>query len=133
MNLRPPGPERPKDEIHSVVPSGTETQPLETSRVETHATSDALAQIPPRGTPFGAPVVGELSPDPGPHEFLLTANMVAERLGVCTAVVYKLFANRALSVLRIGGALRFEPDAVRRYIERIRTTPQPDVGGRAPT
>jgi len=57
LNLRPPGPERLKDEIHSVVPSGTETQPLETSRVETHATSDALAQIPPRGTPFGAPVV----------------------------------------------------------------------------
>jgi len=46
--------------------------------------------------------------------------VVAQRLRVCTAVVYKLCEKGALPALRIGGALRFEPDAVRRLIERTR-------------
>ena len=120
MNLRPPGPERPEEEIHGVASRGTERQPLETARAETRAPSDALAQNPPRETPFGAPVVRELPPDPGPHELLMTAKMVAQHLRVCTAVVYKLCEKGALPALRIGGALRFEPAAVRRYIERAR-------------
>jgi excisionase family DNA binding protein len=124
LNLRPPGPEGTQDASHGVSERGTESQPVGIPRVEPRATSDALAQNAPRETPLGAPVVRALPLDPGPHEFLLTAKMVAERLGVCTAVVYKLCANRALPALRIGGALRFEPDAVRRYIERIRTTPR---------
>ena len=39
---------------------------------------------------------------------------------VCTAVVYRLCEKGELHALRIGGALRFEPDAVRKYAERTR-------------
>ena len=81
---------------------------------------DTLAQNAPRATPFGAPVVRELPPDPGPHECLMTAKMVAARLGVCTAVVYRLCDKGELPRLRIGTALRFERDVIRRYIERTR-------------
>ena len=68
-------------------------------------------------------MVRELPPDPGPHEFLMTAKMVAQQLRVCTAVVYNLCEKGALPALRIAGALRFEPDAVRSYIERTRLSP----------
>ncbi len=50
----------------------------------------------------------------------MTAKMVAGRLGVCTAVVYRLCEKGELRALLIGGALRFEPDVIRRYIERTR-------------
>jgi excisionase family DNA binding protein len=64
--------------------------------------------------------VRELPPDPGHHECLTSAKMVAARLGVCTAVVYRLCEKGELPGLRIGGALRFERDVIRRYIERTR-------------
>ena len=51
---------------------------------------------------------------------LLTAKMVAKRFNVCTAIVYKLCAEGELRALRIGGALRFQADDVRRYLERVR-------------
>jgi len=41
-------------------------------------------------TSFGAPVVREIPPDPGPHERLITVPEVAARLGVSSASVYKL-------------------------------------------
>ncbi len=50
----------------------------------------------------------------------MTAKMVASRLGVCTAVVYRLYEKGELAGLRIGGALRFERGVIRRYIERTR-------------
>jgi excisionase family DNA binding protein len=49
-------------------------------------------------------------------EPLLTARIVAARLGVCTAVVYRLREEGQLPGLRIGGALRFEAEAVRSYM-----------------
>ena len=90
------------------------------SRAEDSANSDTLAQNASRATPFGAPVVRELPPNPGPHECLMTAKMVATSLGVCTAIVYRLCEKGELPGLRIGGALRFERDVIRRYIERTR-------------
>ena len=120
MNLRPPGPERAEAEFHGVSSAGTAAEPPEIKGAAEPARSDGVAERRYVETPFGAPVVRELPPDPGPHEFLLTAKMVAGRLGLCTAVVYRLCERGALPVLRIGGALRFEPDAIRRYIERTR-------------
>jgi len=43
------------------------------------------------------------APDPGPHERLLTVREVASRLGVSTALVYKLCERNKLRSLRIGG------------------------------
>jgi excisionase family DNA binding protein len=67
---------------------------------------------------FGAPVVRELPPDPGPHERLITVRAVAARLGVSAASVYKLCQRGELRGLRIGGALRFQPTDVDEYLGR---------------
>src|SRR5260370_32110877 len=69
-------------------------------------------------TPFGAPVVHELPPDPGPHERLITVRAVAARLGLSLASVYKLCERGQLRGLRIGGALRFSPQLIDQYIAR---------------
>ncbi len=71
---------------------------------------------------FGAPVVRELPPDPGPHERLITVRAVAARLCVSAASVYKLFQRGELRGLRIGGALRFQPSAIDDYLARPRVS-----------
>ncbi len=70
------------------------------------------------GNEFGAPVVRELPPDPGPHERLITVRAVAARLCVSAASVYKLCQRGELRGLRIGGALRFQPSAIDEYLGR---------------
>ena len=70
-----------------------------------------MASIPPVEIPVGAPVVREVPPDPGPHERLLTVRDVAGRLGVSSALVYKLCQRKLLRSLRIGGALRVQVQA----------------------
>src|SRR6266478_5807674 len=82
LNLRPPGPERGQTESHSVSSAGTAPQPPEITSDAEPAGSDGVAESGYVETPFGAPVVRELPPDPGPQEFLLTAKMVAGRLGL---------------------------------------------------
>jgi len=77
---------------------------------------DTVASVPPVETAFGAPVVRELPPDPGPHERLLTVREVASRLGVSSALVYKLCQRKLLRSLRIGGALRFQAQAISEYL-----------------
>ncbi len=67
---------------------------------------------------FGAPVVRDLPPDPGPHERLITVRAVAARLGVSAASVYKLCQRGELRGIRIGGALRFQPSAIDEYFDR---------------
>ncbi len=67
---------------------------------------------------FGAPVVRELPPDPGPHERLITVRVVAARLGLSSASVYKLCQRGELRGMRIGGALRFSPQVVDEYVTR---------------
>jgi excisionase family DNA binding protein len=79
---------------------------------------DPVAENGSVETPFGAPVVRELPPDPGPHERLITVRAVAARLGVSSASVYKLCQRGELRSVRIGGALRFQPVAVDEYLGR---------------
>jgi excisionase family DNA binding protein len=67
---------------------------------------------------FGAPVVRDLPPDPGPHERLITVGDIAARLCVSAASVYKLCQRGELRGLRIGGALRFQPSAIDEYLDR---------------
>jgi len=60
--------------------------------------------------------VREVPPDPGPHERLLTVREVASRLGVSSALVYKLCQQNLIRSLRIGGALRFQLQAISEYL-----------------
>jgi excisionase family DNA binding protein len=77
---------------------------------------DPVAENASGDTQFGAPVLRELSPDPGPHERLMTVRGVADRLGVCPALVYRLCRRGELASLRIGGSLRFQLEAVDGYL-----------------
>ncbi len=116
LNLRPPGPERAPAESHGVSSAGTAAQPPENTGKPEPGSSDGVAENGYVETPFGAPVVRELPADPGPHERLMTVREVASRLGVCTALVYKLCQRNELRPLRIGGALRFHRDAVESFL-----------------
>ena len=118
MNLRPPGPERAPDESHSVSSGGIASQEPEITGDAELAASDGVAESGCVETPFGAPVVRRIGPDPGPHERLLTVREVAARLGVCTALIYRLCARDELAVLRIGGALRFYPKSIESFVAR---------------
>ncbi len=69
-------------------------------------------------TPFGAPVVRDVLADPGLHERLMTAREVAARLGVCTALIYRLCQRNELLALRIGGALRLHRETVASFVGR---------------
>jgi hypothetical protein len=71
-NLRLPDPEPEREEFHGVVSSGTGSQPVERTEVAPTEDSDTVAPSGYGETPFGAPVVRELPPDPGLHERLLT-------------------------------------------------------------
>ncbi len=119
MNLRPPGPERALEEFHRIPSAGTPEQPSENTGEQEASTVDTVALLPLVETPVGAPVVRELPPDPGPHERLLTVRQVATRLGVSSALVYKLCQRNLLRGLRIGGALRFQLQAISEYLSSI--------------
>ena len=97
-------------------PDGSEAQVSEIAGGDDRPTSHAFAQSAPDETPFGAPVVHELPPDPGPHERLITVRSVAARLGLSSASVYKLFQRGELRGMRIGGALRFSPQVLDEYV-----------------
>jgi hypothetical protein len=71
-NLRPPGPEPEREEFHGVGPGGSGEQPVEKTGAGEAADSDTVAPNGYGETPFGAPVVRDLPPDPGPHERLLS-------------------------------------------------------------
>jgi excisionase family DNA binding protein len=118
LNPGPLGPERAQAESHGLSAAGRESQPVENAGERQPPSSDDVAESGWVETPFGAPVVRELPPDPGPHERLMTVRGVADRLGVCTAQVYRLCQRGELSGLRIGGALRFPPEAVEGYLAR---------------
>jgi len=79
---------------------------------------DPVAENGSVETPFGAPVVRDLPPDPGPHERLITVRAVAARLGLSSASVYKLCQRGELHGPWIGGALRFNPPAIDEYVAR---------------
>ncbi len=50
---------------------------------------------------------------------LLTVEQVSKRLSIARSTLYKLIADpkEGLSFIRIRGSIRFEPDAVERYIK----------------
>ena len=100
--------------------ASTAPQPSEITGEAEPAVSDGVAESGYVETPFGAPVVRELPPDPGPHERLLTVREVAARLGVCTALVYRLCQRNELLPLRISSALRFRREAVESFVGRRR-------------
>ena len=118
MNLRLPGPERAEEESRSVSSAGTAQQPSEITGGVEPAASDGVAESGYVETPFGAPVVREVLVCPGPHERLLTVREVAAHLGVCTALVYRLCQRNELPALRIGGALRFQREAIESFVAR---------------
>ena len=120
MNLRPPGPERALEESHSVSSAVTAEQAPEKTDEREAASLDTVASHPLVETPFGAPVVRAIPPDPGPHERLLTVREVASRLGVSPALVYKLCQRNPLRSLRIGATLRFRPQAISEYLSGTR-------------
>jgi excisionase family DNA binding protein len=64
-------------------------------------------------------VVRDLPPDPGPHEGLLTVRQVAARLGVSSALVYKLCERKELQRLRIGGTFRFQEAALQSFLTAL--------------
>jgi excisionase family DNA binding protein len=120
LNLRPPGPEGEKDESHGLSEGGNGSQPVETIQEQPPPILDPVAENASVEMQFGAPVVRELPPDPGPHERLITVRAVAARLGVSAASVYKLCQRGELRGMRIGGALRFQPAAIDEYLDRPR-------------
>ena len=111
-----PWSQRAPEQSHGLSSAGTPEQALEKTGEEEAPSLDTVAPNPPVETPFGAPVVRELPPDPGPHERLLTVRDVASRLGVSSALVYKLCQRNLLRSLWIGGALRIQPQAISEYL-----------------
>ena len=121
-NLRPPGPEPELEEFHAVTSGGTGEQPVENRGDPDTPASDTVAPNGYGETPFGAPVVRDLPPDPGPHERLLTVREVAASLRVSTALVYKLCERNELRSLRIGGALRFYEADLESFLVKLEGT-----------
>ena len=99
-------------------PLGTAVQPSDMTGARKAPQLDTVAENGCVETPFGAPVVRELPPDPGPHDRLMTVRGVAARLGVCTASVYRMCQRNELLALRIGGALRFHREDVESFLGR---------------
>ncbi len=118
LNLRPPGPEGAQEQSHGVSGAGFGSQVAETTGEQQAPILDPVAENGSVETPFGAPVVRELPPDPGPHERLTTVRSVAARLGLSSASIYKLCQRGELRGMRIGGALRFSPQVIDDYVTR---------------
>ena len=134
--MRPPGPEGAQDEFHGVSEDVFGSQPVETIQEQQAPSLDPVAENASAETPFGAPVVRDLSPDPGPHERLMTVRGVADRLGVCPTLIYRLCRRGELSSLRIGGSLRFQLGAVDGYLAGLlaahgERSPDFSAGGRS--
>jgi excisionase family DNA binding protein len=80
----------------------------------------AASQAAPKVYPVQGRVPDQTSAlvDPGPHERVMTVREIAARLGVCTALVYRLCQRNELLALRIGGALRFHRETVASFVGR---------------
>lgn len=59
---------------------------------------------------------------------LLTAAQVATRLAVSRRMVYDLVAGGRLPVVRIGGALRFDPNDIEAFVEACKVPARPRAG-----
>ena len=54
-----------------------------------------------------------------PFEPLWDASRTAQQLSMSVSWVYKRAERGELPCVRIGAALRFQPEAIRRYVERL--------------
>lgn len=59
--------------------------------------------------------------------YLLDVPAAAQRLGVTQRWVRRAVAERRLSFVKVGRHVRFEPDAITRYIERQRKVARDDA------
>lgn len=57
--------------------------------------------------------------DAPPFEALWDAARTAEQLGMSQSWVYKAAERGDLPCVRLGSALRFEPEAVRRWVQNL--------------
>jgi hypothetical protein len=103
----------------AVFSADTAAQALEKTGKQHAPSLDTVAPRASIETRFGASVVRELPPDPGPHERLLTVRQVASRLGVSTALATSTSRGTCCAALRVGGALRFQLQAINEYLSGI--------------
>ena len=59
--------------------------------------------------------------------YLLDIPSAAQRLGVTERWVRRAVAERRISFVKVGRNVRFEPEAITRYIERQRTAARDDA------
>lgn len=77
---------------------------------------------PPPATPTGPPQ----SPIPtGPAGLLMTIADVAVALGIGRSSVYELIARRDLEVVHVGRSARVPTEALRAFVERLRSDRDP--------
>jgi excisionase family DNA binding protein len=88
--------------------------------------------LAPNRSPFGPMVVQEATPrsasasrrprvrapDGGSGARLLSVREVAQRLGVCTAIVYRLIESGTLPHVRVSNAIRVEVSKIDAYMKR---------------
>ena len=61
------------------------------------------------------------------HDYLLDVTAAAARLGVTQRWVRRAVAERRISFVKVGRNVRFEPEAISRYIERQRHAARDDA------
>ena len=59
--------------------------------------------------------------------YLLDVSAAAERLGVTPRWIRRAVAERRISFVKVGRNVRFEPEAIGRYIEQQRRTARDDA------
>ncbi len=108
--------------ISASAPSGSGLQPLEIVRDRETGSVQRSLPLAPNRSPFGPPVVHDSADGPGSKRLLrglgaplLTVRQVAERLGVCTAIVYALVGRGELAHVRVSNAIRINPAALSVY------------------
>lgn len=52
------------------------------------------------------------------NQTLMTAEEVAKFINVTPAYIYRLKANRKIPFIKIGGAVRFDQDQIKEWIEQ---------------
>ena len=98
-----------------MAPGASASQPFENAGCDPTVAVHPLASDGTVTTPHGAPVVRK-SEGVVDAVRLLTVREVAERLAVCTAMVYALCERGELRHLRISNAIRVHPDDLEAFI-----------------
>jgi excisionase family DNA binding protein len=64
-------------------------------------------------------------------ERFYSVKTLAERLAVTPLTIYRMVAEGKLPAVRIGRAIRFDPDAVAAFLESVRVGPEGLKDGKA--